>query len=509
LRFTASGAHNARIFEERPAMQTVRVLAALTMLVVALPFAAAMPDPTTRAPAEIRAVWASTLQPCMNSPEEIRALVATARRAGLNTIIAQVRHRGVTWYNSDLEPRAPAIRMNPGFDPLATLLREARDTTGGQPRIAVIAWFNVFRLGSMEPDDTPASATPAARYRDWLSRTTSGTQSDFLDPAIPEVQDFLIHMVDECLTRYDVDGINLDYIRYPEEDVGYHPCAIARFRALTGNLDALADRNNPGWNDFRRAQVTAFVRRCAVTVWARRPGALMTVDATAFGGPPADGDFSRSSPYRQVMQDWAGWARDGWVDAVIRMGYKRESVPAQAKQFRDWADFSLQLQREAHGPIVTLGIGGYLNDLCATLAQYREAQARSLGTSLFSYWRPLRDSAETRQFGPYSPLWDALRSTIYPTHAPLPRPDWRRQIAVIAGIAHSADGTPLDGITVRLTADRCPDQTTHTDGSGFYAFSRLAAGTYTVSAPGASPATRTVTVKPGDVSLALETGQPH
>ncbi|MCX7718035.1 MAG: family 10 glycosylhydrolase [Candidatus Sumerlaeaceae bacterium] len=466
---------------------------------------ASAPD-APMSPPEIRAVWASTLQPCLNSPEEIRDLVATARRAGLNTIIAQVRHRGVTWYNSDIEPRAPAIQAHPGFDPLAVLLREARDTSGGQPRIAVFAWFNVFRLGSMEVGDTSVPAYATSRYNEWVSLTTSGTRTDFLDPAIPEVQDYLIRMVDECLSRYDVDGINLDYIRYPEDDAGYHPRAIGRFRSLVGDPKATPSADNSAWNDFRRAQITAFVRRCAVTVWARRPDALMTVDATAFGGPPADGDFSRSSPYRQVMQDWAGWARDGWVDAVIRMGYKREGVPAQAKQFRDWANLSLRIQREAAGPIVTLGIGGYLNDLDGTLAQYREAQTRGLGTSLFSYWRPLRDAAETRKFGSESPLWAALGSKIYITQAPVPQPDWRRQVAVIAGTARNIEGKPLDGATVRLRAGGRPEQIGRTDGSGFYAFSRLAPGTYSIDIPDTAATPLTVEVKAGDIRLLTHDG---
>ncbi len=462
-------------------MAVLRLALALSVALLSVPVHPAAP---TSAPAELRAVWASTLQPCMNSPAEIRDMVAAVRRSHLNTIIAQVRHRGVTFYDSKFEPRAPAIRNTPAFDPLATLLREAHETSGGrQQRIAVQAWFNVFRLGSMETGDSASAAKPAGRYRDWLSETTTGSQVEFLDPAIPEVQDLLIQMVEECVSRYDVDGVNLDYIRYPEEEAGYHPRAIERFRKWAGDPNAKPEPKDPRWNDFRREQITNFVRRCAVTVWNRRPDALLTVNGIGFGGPPAGGDFTKSSPYVQVKQDWAGWARDGWVDIVTRMGYKRESVPAHARMFREWADLSVRVQREANGPLVTLGIGGGFNTGAEVIAQHREAQNRSLGTSLFSYWRPDSESAKSRQFGSASPLWDRLAKEVFPGPSTPPPPEWRRGICVVAGTALDATGKPADGALVQLeTAGQTVR--TRTDGSGFFAFSRVKPGDCTVRAAG-------------------------
>ncbi|MBX7246893.1 MAG: family 10 glycosylhydrolase [Candidatus Sumerlaeaceae bacterium] len=444
---------------------------------------------------EVRAVWASTLAPCMNSPEEIRELVAATRRANLNTIIAQVRHRGITYYNSSIEPRAAAIRNKPDFDPLAELLKEAHDTSGGQQRLDVYAWFNVFALGKLDKLDIAATAPLYRNQADWRSRETTGSIADFMDAGLPEVQDYLISVVAECVGKYDVDGVNFDYIRYPEKEAGYHPRAIERFNKLSGRMGGQPESKDPAWAQFRRDQVTNFVRRAAVTVWQTRPNALVTMDAIGFGGPPQKG-FSDSSPYKQVFQDWNGWLRGGWMDVICRMGYKSEALPKSAADFRGWADFSRKLQDACPGQYVTVGIGGYMNTLEGTLTQYLEAQKRKLGTSLFSYNRPLKTSEETKLLGPKSPFWDELAGKVYTAQAPPVRPEWRKKFGVVAGFALDESGHPLDGVRISLKGKGLE---TKSDGSGFFAFAKLLPGKYEIAAPGSSINKKSVEVKAGQV----------
>lgn len=447
---------------------------------------------------EVRAVWASTLSPCMNSPEEIRELVASVRRANLNTIIAQVRHRGVVYYKSRLEPRAPAIRHQPDFDPLAVLLQEAHNTSGGKPRLDVYAWFNVFHIGKLKVTDNLTTPTPIQiAHPDWFTLDRKGNVLEFLEPGLPAVQDYLIALIEECLTQYDVDGINLDFIRYPEQDAGYHPVALLLFNRLQGRDGGNPSASDKEWNDFRRAQITAFVRRCAVSVWRLKPEAIFSVNGVGFGGPPVR-DFSDSSPYCQVFQDWAGWLEQGYLDLVCRMGYKQESVPLQARHFRGWADFSRQLQDQCPGRYVTIGIGGYLNSMPEALSQYREALKRNLGTSLFSYHRPIKEASPTGMFGSASPFWEVLGREIYPVWVPPPRPLWRLQYGIIAGILKDSSGRILNGVKVRLK--NTPFETT-SDGSGFFVFTMLTPGSYTIDAPGAILSQTEVKAHAGKVVL--------
>lgn len=437
---------------------------------------------TSSSQAQLRAVWASTLSPCMNSPQEIRDLVAAVRRAYLNCIIAQVRHRGMTFYRSKIEPPAASWAQQKDFDPLATLLAQAHEITSGSQRLDVYAWFNVFNFGNEET--TSLTAEQRQRIRAWFSRTTTGSLTHFLDPAIPEVQEYLLSIIRECVENYPVDGVNLDFIRYPEEEAGYHPTAIARFQKLYHRQDTPTP-TDPQWNEFRREQVSGFVRRCAAEVWSIRPDAMVTVCAVGFGGAPPNDDFTRSSPYRQVHQDWARWAREGYVDVVTRMGYKCEHVPAHAQQFRDWADYSVRLWKQCPGNMITLGIGGFLNSAENTLVQYREAQRRGLGTSLFSYWRPERDADKTKLFGSANPLWDRIGSEIYPTLVPPPRPDWRKnRVTIAVKCVAKSNGQAVDGASVELNGPVSSSE--RSDGNGWAIFPALPLGRYelVVKAPG-------------------------
>ena len=159
-------------------------------------------------------MWVSVLGPGLRSPEEIRQLADAARRANLNTIVAQVYREGAAMFRSSLAPRHASIAERPDFDPLATLQKEARDTSGGKPRLAVHAWFNSFKIGEQKGYLQSIPTPIAIAHPDWYTRNSAGEVQYELEPGIPAVQDHLIAVIEECLKQYDVDGINLDFIRY-------------------------------------------------------------------------------------------------------------------------------------------------------------------------------------------------------------------------------------------------------------------------------------------------------
>ena len=147
--------------------------------------------------------------------------------------------------------------------------------------------------------------------------------------------------------------------------------------------------------------------------------------------------------------------------------------------------------------LITMGIGGYFNEPAGVLTQYREAQARQLGTTLFSYHRPQGDAEETGLLGPRSPFWDTLGREIYTEPAPPPDPTWREGLGTIAGFLRDESGAPLDTVEVWLE-DR--DLVTASDGSGFFAFLHLEPGEYVIEAPGCSVDGASVTVTANGVS---------
>jgi uncharacterized lipoprotein YddW (UPF0748 family) len=149
----------------------------------------------------------------------------------------------------------------------------------------------------------------------------------FLDPANPAVQDFLVKLALEIVTRYDVDGFQLDYIRYPASfppdrfsyhrtTWGYTPVARNLFKARYGVDPAEVDPKDPraeelwtAWSQFKTAQVNHFVERVVQALRQRRPD--VKISAAVF--PDA------RSALLLKHQDWQAWARNGWVDFFAPM----------------------------------------------------------------------------------------------------------------------------------------------------------------------------------------------
>tara|TARA_B100001123_G_scaffold449566_1_gene615428 strand:+ start:866 stop:2512 length:1647 start_codon:yes stop_codon:yes gene_type:complete len=450
---------------------------------------------------EIRAVWVSVLAEGLKSPEEIQQLVETARLANLNTIVAQVHREGAAMFNSTIQPRHASIVKRPGFDPLETLLEEARDTSDGKLPLKVHAWFNSFKIGGQK-DYLESTPKPIVlTHPEWHTRNRAGEIQYELEQGHPEVQNRMIAVIEECLKQYDVDGVNLDFVRYFGNDRGYNPLALARFQKETGILGR-PEAENMEWSDFRRKQISNFVKRCAISVWTYRPKAILSVDATGWGPAPVE-SFSDTRPYREALQDWGNWSEKGWVDLVLRMGYKREWVEDQKQEFRDWADYTLELIDRSEGRMVTIGIGGHFNPLADTLEQYREAINRDLGTCLFSYDRPTKEAADSEGSlrGHNSRIWPILGKAIYPDPAKPPKVTWRKHLAFIAGFLKDEAGNPIDGGQIALTNT---DYKTKSDGAGFFAFYSLQPGQYQLSVPKNSLDGKQVEASAGNVTWVRE-----
>src|SRR5688500_2980549 len=139
----------------------MKVLIALALLCGA--WMAQAPIAVDKAPAgaEIRALWVT--RSSLTSPASIAALVRSAREHGFNTLLVQVRGRADAYYTSELEPRPADLARQPtAFDPLATVLTEARASG-----IRVHAWVVLNLVASAA--ELPASPDHLVyRHPEWL-----------------------------------------------------------------------------------------------------------------------------------------------------------------------------------------------------------------------------------------------------------------------------------------------------------------------------------------------------
>ena len=283
-----------------------------------------------------RGVWADAFHSGFKSTSQINSMVSRAVTGNYNAIVAEVLAyhdtgsggHGAYW-NSSIIPKAQDISS--GLDPLAYLVTQAHAAG-----LEVHAWIVPYRVCTSWP---PNGNTLLASHPEWLMVELADMDGGpatiggkfVMDPGSPHVQEYLVSIVQELVTNYEIDGINLDYIRYTQVDAGYPAdedyasSSLVRFRTLYWYSGTPAPTGVPAWNDFRRRTIDEYVRRLRVEIPSitsnpRQP-VLLTADLITFGNAPSD--FEDSSAYT-LHQNWKHWMEQGWLDAGIPMNYKRE-----------------------------------------------------------------------------------------------------------------------------------------------------------------------------------------
>jgi uncharacterized lipoprotein YddW (UPF0748 family) len=171
---------------------------------------------------EVRAVWLTTAfgldwPKSYNKEiqkEEIINILDELKDANFNTVMLQVRARGDLIYPSKIEPWAKSLTgelgNDPGYDPLKFIIAEAH-----KRGIEIHAWWNVYKVyGKGMPAET-LPEHPVLKYPDFCSEYRDEW---WMDPGIPAVRKYLLNVIMEMVRNYDIDGINLDYLRYPNKD---------------------------------------------------------------------------------------------------------------------------------------------------------------------------------------------------------------------------------------------------------------------------------------------------
>ncbi len=551
-----------------PSTRLVRRLSALARLVVlsgvallATPFAAPALAQAPDAP-RYRAFWVDTFNTRLNSAADVTTVVTRARQAHANSLFVQVRRRGDAWYLNSLEGLPDGVAIDRDFDPLAEVIAQAHAVN-----IEVHAFVVVGAVWSSLTPPTnpqhvfnrhgvnPATGRPFEGRENWLTRTLlpDGTStsvgghrfgSDFwIDLGHPEAAayslDVLLHLVD----NYDIDGLHLDRIRYPEIStsgqtpgtgaaVGYNAVSLERYARRYGVEGTVPAAGDPQWNAWRRAQVTAFVTRLYLEIAAIKPRVKLSAALIANGNAPtSDAAWDDSEASWRVFQDWKHWLRSGILDLAVPMVYRTHHTTSGRESFEQWSDFTASVRASRH---TMIGLGAYLNSLEGTLAQTRRALASGTndGVALFSMGAnnaPVLGNPYSVPEGRDTPLrafddlvtgftlgragngqWLENPATFtvgaFALDVPVPAMPWKdaSDRGHLRGLIRTTGGVPVDSASITIAMVSGSSIDTTSDGNGFYGAVDLAAGTYRVTVtPVGSGALRsqcTVDVRAGEVA---------
>lgn len=374
----------------------------------------ALPDAPKR---EMRAVWLTTYESLdwpkskANTQEGIAAqkrelcdILDRLKAININTVLLQTRVRGTTIYPSEIEPWDACITGRygkaPAYDPLAFAIEECH-----RRGMELHAWMVTI----------PCFKTNAAQARDKMSVLKKHPSlcirhegSWYLNPGIPETADYLAAICKEIVSRYDVDGIHFDYIRYPEN--------AARFNDQASYKKYGKGQTKAQW---RRNNITHCVREMYNAVKAVKP--WVKISSSPIG---KFDDLSRYSSYgwnaySAVYQDAQGWLREGIHDMLFPMMYF---------QGNHFYPFAIDWKEQDAGKTVAPGLGIYFlspreKDWALDVITRELYFIRSIGLQGQAYFRYAFLDAN------HKGLYDFLKDVYYPYPALTPACPGRDSIA--------------------------------------------------------------------------------
>ena len=352
---------------------------------------------------EVRAVWLTTVKSLdwpktkatdaasrARQQQELCRILDQLQRAHINTVLLQTRVRGTMIYPSKYEPWDDCLTgkhgQSPGYDPLAFAIDECH-----KRGMELHAWMVCIPLGDMRKQKA-CGAQSIMRRRPELCRT-AGSEV-FMIPSARGTADYIASLCAEMVDNYDIDGISLDYIRYPEKSYGFKD----------GNATAQQKRDH----------ITRIVQRIHDVVKARKP--WVKLSSSPIGKYK---DLSRYkaggwNAYNAVSQEAQEWLRNNLQDMLFPMMYFRDN---------HFFPFLYDWKEHSYGHPVIPGLGIYfldpnegrwaLNDVRAQFHVSRQAEVG--GVALF------RSAFFTRNV---KGLYDCVCNEFFAYPALQPRMTW-------------------------------------------------------------------------------------
>lgn len=394
---------------------TIRCMS-LLMLICSLPFHIVAQDlfiPAEPAPKrEIRAVWLTTLngldwpQAKANNGEgrqrqkqELCQILDRLKECGINTILLQTRIRGTVIYPSKMEPWDVALtgsyNKEPGYDPLAFAIEEAHRR--GMELHAWVVSVPVFKTSIARKTGKKSLIYTHP------SLLCSHQGSYYMNPGEPGTATYLARLCAEIARNYDVDGIHLDYIRYPEGAETFADGATYRKYGKKQNKA-----------EWRRDNVTRLVQQIHDSVKTQKPWVRLSCSPVGKFKDVSRFNSQGWNAYHTVYQDAQGWLKDGYMDMLLPMMYF---------QGNHFYPFAADWQENACGKDVAPGLGIYFmhpkeKNWDIGVIQRELCYIRQQGLNGQAYFRSKFLTDNTKG------IYDYLKTTYYPYPALMPAMDW-------------------------------------------------------------------------------------
>lgn len=335
------------------------------------------PPPRT---GELRGIWLTDVDSnVLFTTNNIKNALSEISEAKLNTVYPTVWNGDHTLYRSQVIKRITGTELDPRLetDALAEVVKEAK-----AKGLKVIPWFEyglIIKADSELAQQRPHWLTQNAEGEQVVAGKTRQDDTYWLNPFHPQVQQFLLDLIVEVITEYEVDGIQLDDHFGLGVDFGYDQFTKTLYRREHQGEAPPTQVTDPEWMRWRAQKLTDFLMRIFWVVKEYNPECVISLSPNAYG-------FA----YQNYLSDWKQWERAGFVEELILQVY-RDQLEAFVSELTKPEVF----QALRHIP-VSIGILTGLTDKPMSLAVV-EAQVEKVreqgfnGISFFYYetWKAM------------------------------------------------------------------------------------------------------------------------
>ena len=254
--------------------------------------------------------------------DSLIAIFDRLQAGNMNAVCMQVRGRSDAFYQSSYEPWAAELAgargKDPGYDPLAFAIEEAH-----KRGLELHAWVNPFRVTSAGTLD--ANDLVKKNAGQWIIQYNNGYfTGEIIDPGYPEAREYVLNVLMEIISNYDIDGIVMDDYFYPYGGTTTEDAASKALHKPANVVDVNQDGDTD--DDWRRNNVDVFLKELYDRIQAKKPwvrfgmgtfGIWTTQSkvAQAYGISLPSG-ISGLDDYDEQACNPVEWVKNGYVDYI-------------------------------------------------------------------------------------------------------------------------------------------------------------------------------------------------
>jgi uncharacterized lipoprotein YddW (UPF0748 family) len=345
----------------------------LRFLVISILFSVSLGLWAQEAPKrEFRAVWVATVnnidwpsKPGLSADQQKKEAIAILdlhAQNRMNVIIMQVRPASDAFYQSELEPWSRYLTgtsgkaPSPFYDPLHFWIEECH-----RRNMEFHAWLNPFRVAQNASE--PLAATHIAfKHPEWIVNYGGKL---YFDPGLPQTREFLVKVVTDMVSRYDLDAIHFDdyFYPYPLKEDFPDQQSFAQFNR--GFLDSQKA-------DWRRDNVDLMIRMLSEAIKKTKPWVKFGI--SPFGvwrnksdDPQGSETTAGTTNYDQLYADILKWQKNGWIDYCLPQLYWQIGHPSV-----DFLTLSKWWADHAYGRAMYIGHAVYKLEANSTIPEWKD-----------------------------------------------------------------------------------------------------------------------------------------